>query len=73
MKKEVNMIEYIDGYIKFYKTAKTCGWDLEYMRKLIVKNLHNIKRKCIKDLESIRDRVNEERALYLSLREQGEE
>lgn len=71
--KEVNMIEYINSYIEFYKTVKTCGWDFEYMRKLIVKDLRHIKRKCIKDLEAIRDRVNEERALYLSLREQGEE
>lgn len=41
--------EYLSEYIDFYKTVKVNGWDIEYMRKLIVRNLQAIKNKYLKE------------------------
>lgn len=40
--------EYIDEYINFYKTMRLNGYDIESLRKLMVRNLQNIKRKYLK-------------------------
>ena len=47
--KEKTFENYIDEQINFYKTVKLNGWDTEYMRKLFIRNLHDIKRKYLKE------------------------
>ena len=47
--KNKNFEEYLDEYIKFYKEIRLNGYTVEEFRKLIVRNLQNIKRKYLKE------------------------
>lgn len=47
--KHEQLEDYIDKFIEFYKNVKLNGWDLEYMRKLVIRNMQDIKRKYLKE------------------------
>ena len=47
--KQEQLEDYIDSFIEFYKNVKLNGWDLEYIRKLVVRNMQDIKRKYLKE------------------------
>lgn len=47
--KQEQLEDYIDKFIEFYKNVKLNGWDLEYMRKLVIRNMQDIKRKYLKE------------------------
>lgn len=47
--KQEQLEDYIDSFIEFYKNVKLNGWDLEYMRKLVIRNMQDIKRKYLKE------------------------
>ena len=47
--KHEQLEDYIDKFIEFYKNVKLNGWDLEYMRKLVIRNMQDTKRKYLKE------------------------
>ena len=47
--KQEQLEDYIDSFIEFYKNVKLNGWNLEYIRKLVVRNMQDIKRKYLKE------------------------
>lgn len=53
--KSENFEEYIDSFIEFYKEMRLCGYTTNDLRKLVVRNLQNIKRKYLKEKNAQND------------------